>query len=75
LQVNAQAANLAPAETSSRVQCFRAIRLRVRCRRADAVAALWENTLEAEGPESDFTAVIKPIEAAAGVIVKGDSGE
>ena len=42
---------------------------------ADAVAALWENTLEAEGPESDFTSVIKPIEAAAGVIVKGDSGD
>ena len=42
---------------------------------ADAVAALWESTLEAEGPESDFTSVIKPIEAAAGVIVKGDSGD
>ena len=40
---------------------------------ADAVAALWENTLAAEGPESDFTSVIKPIEATAGVIVKGDS--
>ncbi len=41
---------------------------------ADAVAALWENTLAAEGPDSDFTSVIKPIEVAAGVIVKGDSG-
>jgi 3-hydroxyisobutyrate dehydrogenase-like beta-hydroxyacid dehydrogenase len=40
---------------------------------ADAVAALWENTLAAEGPDSDFTSVIKPIEATAGVIVKGDS--
>ncbi len=41
---------------------------------ADAVAALWENTLAAEGPDSDFTSVIKPIEATAGVIVKGGSG-
>lgn len=40
---------------------------------ADAVAALWEHTLTSEGPESDFTSVIKPIEAAAGVTVKGDS--
>ena len=41
---------------------------------ADAVAASWENTMTEEGPESDFTSVIKPIEAAAGVIVKGDPG-
>ncbi len=41
---------------------------------ADAVAALWENTLAAEGPDSDFTSVVKPIEVAAGVIVKGGSG-
>jgi 3-hydroxyisobutyrate dehydrogenase len=40
---------------------------------ADAVAALWEHTLTSEGPESDFPSVIKPIEAAAGVTVKGDS--
>ena len=40
---------------------------------ADAVAALWENTLTEEGPESDFTSVIKPIEEAAGVIVGGES--
>ena len=40
---------------------------------ADAVAALWEHTLTSEGPDSDFTSVIKPIEAAAGVTVKGDS--
>ena len=42
---------------------------------ADAVAQMWESTLIAEGPESDFTSVTKPIEAAAGVIVKGDSGD
>ena len=40
---------------------------------ADAVAALWENTLKEEGPESDFTSVVKPIEEAAGVIVAGQS--
>ena len=40
---------------------------------ADAVATLWENTLTEEGPESDFTSIIKPIEEAAGVIVAGDS--
>ena len=39
---------------------------------ADAVATLWENTLTEEGPESDFTSIIKPIEEAAGVIVAGD---
>jgi 3-hydroxyisobutyrate dehydrogenase len=36
---------------------------------ADVVAALWENTMAAEGPESDFTSVVKPIEQAAGVVV------
>lgn len=36
---------------------------------ADAVAQLWETTLAEEGPESDFTSVVKPIEAAAGVVV------
>ena len=40
---------------------------------ADAVAAVWENTLTEEGAESDFTSIIKPIEEAAGVIVAGDS--
>ena len=40
---------------------------------ADAVATLWEATLAEEGPESDFTSVIKPIEEAAGVIVGGES--
>jgi 3-hydroxyisobutyrate dehydrogenase-like beta-hydroxyacid dehydrogenase len=38
---------------------------------ADAVAALWENTMTVEGPNSDFTSVVKPIEEAAGVVVGG----
>jgi len=38
---------------------------------AESVARLWENTLTQEGPDADFTAIIKPIEAAAGVIVDG----
>lgn len=37
---------------------------------ADAIAALWETTLAAEGPDSDFTSIVKPIEAAAGVVIK-----
>lgn len=37
---------------------------------ADAVAQLWEATLDAEGPESDFTSIVKPLEAAAGVVVE-----
>jgi len=40
---------------------------------ADAVAQLWESTLDTQGAESDFTSVIKPIEDAAGVIVDGRS--
>ncbi|MGV0716828.1 NAD(P)-dependent oxidoreductase [Mycolicibacterium sp. XJ662] len=36
-----------------------------------AVAEQWETTLREEGADSDFTAVIKPIEAAAGVVVDG----
>jgi 3-hydroxyisobutyrate dehydrogenase-like beta-hydroxyacid dehydrogenase len=36
---------------------------------ADAVGRLWESTLAAEGPESDFTSVVKPIEKAAGVVI------
>ncbi|MGV0743748.1 NAD(P)-dependent oxidoreductase [Mycolicibacterium sp. XJ870] len=36
---------------------------------AETVAALWETTLDQEGPESDFTSIVKPAEAAAGVIV------
>lgn len=36
---------------------------------AETVAALWETTMREEGPESDFTSIVKPLEAAAGVIV------
>lgn len=36
---------------------------------AETVAALWETTLRQEGPESDFTSIVKPVETAAGVIV------
>lgn len=36
---------------------------------ADAVGRVWESTLEQLGPDSDFTAVIQPIERAAGVVV------
>ncbi|WP_135453961.1 NAD(P)-dependent oxidoreductase [Mycobacterium sp. DL99] len=38
---------------------------------AETVQRIWEQTLHAEGPESDFTSVIKPMEKAAGVIVEG----
>ncbi|WOH82590.1 NAD(P)-dependent oxidoreductase [Bradyrhizobium sp. BEA-2-5] len=38
---------------------------------AEAVGRLWEVVIRDEGPESDFTAAIKPIEKAAGVIVGG----
>ncbi|MDQ2626658.1 MAG: NAD(P)-dependent oxidoreductase, partial [Actinomycetota bacterium] len=41
---------------------------------ADAVAALWESTLRDEGPESDFTSIVKVLERTAGVTV-GDSEE
>ncbi|NKZ09600.1 NAD(P)-dependent oxidoreductase [Mycolicibacterium septicum DSM 44393] len=40
---------------------------------AQTVQRIWEQTLRAEGPESDFTSVIKPMENAAGVIVEGGS--
>jgi 3-hydroxyisobutyrate dehydrogenase-like beta-hydroxyacid dehydrogenase len=36
---------------------------------AEAVGRLWEATMRDEGPDSDFTSAIKPIERAAGVIV------
>jgi 3-hydroxyisobutyrate dehydrogenase-like beta-hydroxyacid dehydrogenase len=36
---------------------------------AEAVARLWETTLNDEGADSDFTSVIKPIERAADVTV------
>nr|WP_090339229.1 NAD(P)-dependent oxidoreductase [Mycolicibacterium malmesburyense]CRL67417.1 3-hydroxyisobutyrate dehydrogenase [Mycolicibacterium malmesburyense] len=38
---------------------------------ADAVAQVWNATLASEGADSDFTAVVKPMEAAAGVVVEG----
>ncbi|WP_067887565.1 NAD(P)-dependent oxidoreductase [Nocardia vaccinii] len=40
---------------------------------AEAAARLWETTLEREGPESDFTSVVKPLEDAAGVRVGGQA--
>ncbi|WP_407178300.1 NAD(P)-dependent oxidoreductase [Bradyrhizobium sp. STM 3562] len=36
---------------------------------AEAVGRLWEVVIREEGAESDFTAAIKPIEKAAGVVV------
>ena len=36
---------------------------------AEAVARLWEVATRDQGPDSDFTSVIKPIEESAGVIV------
>jgi hypothetical protein len=41
---------------------------------AEAVGRIWETIVRDEGPESDFTAAIKPIEKAAGVIVGGGKG-
>lgn len=38
---------------------------------ADAVAALWESTMDSQGPGSDFTSIVKPLEEAAGVVVDG----
>jgi 3-hydroxyisobutyrate dehydrogenase-like beta-hydroxyacid dehydrogenase len=38
---------------------------------AEAVGRLWEVVIDELGPESDFTAAIKPIEQAAGVVVGG----
>lgn len=40
---------------------------------AEAVQSIWEQTLHAEGAESDFTSVIKPMERTAGVIVEGEA--
>lgn len=40
---------------------------------AETVQRIWEQTLRTEGAESDFTSVVKPMEQAAGVIVKGDN--
>ena len=36
---------------------------------AEAISRLWDVAAEDEGPDSDFTSVIKPLEKAAGVIV------
>ena len=41
---------------------------------AEAVGRLWEVVIRDEGAESDFTAAIKPIEKAAGVVVGGAKG-
>lgn len=41
---------------------------------ADAVGALWEQTMADQGADSDFTSVVKPYEDAAGVIVEGTDG-
>ena len=41
---------------------------------AEAVGRLWETVIRHEGAESDFTAAIKPIEKAAGVVVGGKGG-
>jgi 3-hydroxyisobutyrate dehydrogenase-like beta-hydroxyacid dehydrogenase len=41
---------------------------------AEAVGRLWEVVIRDMGPESDFTAAIKPIEQAAGVVVGGAKG-
>lgn len=38
---------------------------------ADAVLRMWADTAAALGPDADFTAVIRPIEGAAGVTVAG----
>jgi 3-hydroxyisobutyrate dehydrogenase len=36
---------------------------------AESVARLWKKTQDEEGPGSDFTSVVKPMERAAGVTV------
>jgi 3-hydroxyisobutyrate dehydrogenase-like beta-hydroxyacid dehydrogenase len=41
---------------------------------AEAVGRLWEVVIRDQGAESDFTAAIKPIEKAAGVVVGGGKG-
>ena len=41
---------------------------------AEAVGRLWETVIKDQGAESDFTAAIKPIEKAAGVVVGGKGG-
>src|SRR6478736_6668579 len=41
---------------------------------AEAVGRLWETVIKDQGADSDFTAAIKPIEKAAGVVVGGGKG-
>jgi 3-hydroxyisobutyrate dehydrogenase-like beta-hydroxyacid dehydrogenase len=41
---------------------------------AEAVGRLWETVIRDQGADSDFTAAIKPIETAAGVVVSGKRG-
>jgi 3-hydroxyisobutyrate dehydrogenase-like beta-hydroxyacid dehydrogenase len=41
---------------------------------AEAVGRLWDTVLKDQGPDSDFTSAIKPIEKAAGVVVGGKGG-
>src|SRR5437660_4076972 len=41
---------------------------------AEAVGRLWEVVIRDMGSESDFTAAIKPIEKAAGIVVGGGKG-
>ncbi len=36
---------------------------------AETIGRLWEATARDQGPDSDFTTVIKPLEEAAGVTV------
>src|SRR3984957_4824785 len=41
---------------------------------AEAVGRLWETVIKEQGPDSDFTSAIVPIERAAGVVVGGAQG-
>ena len=38
---------------------------------AEVVARRWEETTDSQGPDADFTTIVKPLESAAGVIVDG----
>ena len=40
---------------------------------AETVVRTWESTMNEEGPESDFTTIVKMMERAAGVVVEGGS--
>ena len=41
---------------------------------AEAVGRLWEAVLRDQGPESDFTAAMKTVEKAAGIVMSGQRG-